>query len=178
MAIKLTAGLLRKIIREEVEAVKAKEETVEEMDQAVGDEGFDDILVSEGRRRLKEEIGLATIALGTILGILGFQGLGVAAKAAARVVGKMAVEKQEELKEKARAAQATKEAAAVEAMANDKKLAGMLAQLESMRGNATAKEVSAFSKQITFYVTSNMPEDLDMDAVSFRNRVRSRMGFR
>jgi Mn-containing catalase len=179
MAIKLTAGLLRKIIREEVEAVKAKEETVEEMDQAVGDKGFDDILVSEGRRRLKEELTLATVALGTILGILGLEAIGIAGKAAARVIGNMAADAREKLQRKAAEARASGQAAAVAAMANDKKLAEMLFQLESMRGNATAKEVTAFSKAITTYVANNMPEgDYDLDAIGLRNRVRSRIGIR
>lgn len=151
--MKITLNQLKRIIREAVE-----QEMHDEVEEAISDESFDDIILSETRmrRRLNEDFGIGTIVLAGLLGVLAWKGIGVAAKAAGRVVGHMALEKQDQLEEKARLARRAEYRAVLDMLSNDRALADMLNQLDAMRGTATANEVKAHSKAITAYVNSQI----------------------
>jgi hypothetical protein len=155
--MKLTATQLRKIIRETVE------ETMAETDGVVSPEEFESI-VTENKIRipLNEDIGILTVTLGTVLGILAYKvgkgALGVASVAAQNLAYNLEQEAQEKLRAKAEAAKQANLDAAVASLADDPQLAAMFKQLIQLQHSGTSKQVSALSKQITAYVNNNMAD--------------------
>jgi len=172
--MKITVSQLRRIIRETVE------ETMNEFDDVVSDEEFDAILVTETKsKRLNEDFGFGTILLAGVLGVLAVKGIGVAAKAAANLVGNMTLSHQEKVERNAALARQAEYKAVIDLLSNDPELANMLNTLNKMRGNASAREVRDYSKSITAYVNSQIQGMATggRDARTLRGDVSRKMGF-
>ena len=164
--MKISLSQLRNIIKETVEEVG-----MTEIDEPVSPEEFE-LIVTESKIRLplREDFGILTVSLGTILGILAYkagkyavsranQAVAVAAVEAVKVADELSREAQEELRRKAAAAARSNLDAAVASLANDPQLAKMFQSLRMLKdAGATRREVDALSKEITNYVRQNMTQ--------------------
>ena len=88
--MKITRAQLKQVIKEEIARTLAEDGGVTPEDKDLEDEWFPGETISDEPEvepePLAEAIGLGTIALGTVFGILAYKGFGVVGKTAARIL--------------------------------------------------------------------------------------------